>query len=421
MNRFWDLLIRPALEAAGARKIVEIGSEGGKHTQRLLEWCSSRAGCLHVIEPSPAYDAEELKASFPSALVFHCATSLEILDELGPIDAVLIDGDHNWYTVYHELKALERVNGSRFPLIFLHDVAWPFARRDMYYAPARIPAEYRHEYRSGGLRRGQSELLPAEEPGLVPELYKAVVEGGPRNGVLTAVEDFMRESSLDLRLEKVPVGFGLGIVASEALQARRPALRALLDEFSTHDFAWRIATHTEERRIDELVEIRHEYGLMRMHLAFVTEELGRHQAELTRHQHEVERLREMLGGAYGHAQALERHVEELRDRLGEQDQLSQELRGQLAQRDTLLVQHQTELARRDTLLVQHQTELAQRETKLGQQQAQLAQLEAALSQHQTQLAQLEAEIVAMRSSRSWRLTAPLRRISTRIKGRKQSQ
>jgi hypothetical protein len=304
MNRFWNLLIRPALEAAVSREIVEIGSEGGKHTQRLLEWCTSHGARLHVIEPSPAYDAEKLKASFPETLVFHCTTSLEILEQLGAVDAVLVDGDHNWYTVYHELKALEKANGPRFPLVFLHDVAWPFARRDMYYAPARIPGEYRHPYQFGGLSRDRSDILPCGERGLAPELYKALHEGGPRNGVLTAVEDFMRESGLRLRLETLPVGFGLGILVTEELQARRPALRAMLDELQTHDFARRLALHTEERRVDELVELRHDYEHMRMHLSYVEEQFNLHRDELLRHQVEVSRLRKLLGDAQSELEGM---------------------------------------------------------------------------------------------------------------------
>ncbi len=29
------------------------------------------------------------------------------------MDAALIDGDHNWYTVYHELKSLTEVGRGR--------------------------------------------------------------------------------------------------------------------------------------------------------------------------------------------------------------------------------------------------------------------------------------------------------------------
>jgi hypothetical protein len=308
MNRFWDFLIRPALEAAGAREIVEIGSEGGKHTQRLLDWCANRGARLHVIEPVPAYDPEKLRATYPTALVFHCATSLEILEGLGPIDAILIDGDHNWYTVYHELKALEKVNGTSFPLVFLHDVAWPFARRDMYYAPARIPGEFRQPYHTGGLRRGHDAPLEPREAGLAPELYKATREGGPRNGVLTAVEDFVRESSLALRLETVPVGFGLGILVTESLQERRPALRAILDELGTPEFGHRLALHTEERRIDEMVELRQEFDLARIHIAYITQELKRTDEELGRYRVEVQRLRDMLGSAYARAEKAEREI-----------------------------------------------------------------------------------------------------------------
>jgi Methyltransferase domain len=278
MNGFWDFLIRPALEAAGARVVVEVGSEGGRHTRRLLEWCAIHRARLHVVEPEPQYDVDELVAAYGERVVFHRATSLELLDRLGPADAVLIDGDHNWYTVYHELKMLESVHRSSFPLVLLHDVAWPFARRDMYYAPSRIPPAYRHSYAKGGVRRGESELIQGD--GLAPELYKAEEEGGAHNGVLTALEDFLVETDLGLRLEVVPVDFGLGLLASEALQERRPALRSLLDGLHTREFSERLVAYAEERRVDDLV------GLQR--------NLGSYQAELARHEVEVKRLREML-------------------------------------------------------------------------------------------------------------------------------
>ena len=304
MNGFWEFLVRPALEAAGARVVVEVGSDGGRHTWRLLEWCAMHRARLHVIEPEPKYDVDELIAAHAERLVFHRAPSLDVLSRLGSVDAVLLDGDHNWFTVYHELKMLEAAHRFSFPLVLFHDVAWPFARRDMYYAPARIPEPYRHSYAAGGVRPREGKLI--EGGGLAPELYKAEHEGGTRNGVLTALEDFLLETDIALRLEVVPVDFGLGLLASEALQERRPALRSLLDSLHTLEFAERLVAYAEERRIDDLIGLQHETRLLRSELTAVSTDLGRHQAELARHEVEVKRLREMLGGAFAELDG-ERH------------------------------------------------------------------------------------------------------------------
>ena len=292
MNGFWDFLIRPALEAAEARVVVEVGSEGGRHTRRLLDWCAARRARLHVVDPEPLYDVAELEAAHGERLVFHRAPSLEVLNRLGSMDAVLIDGDHNWFTVYSELKMLEATQRRHFPLVVLHDVAWPFARRDMYYAPARIPARYRRPYAQGGLRRGAAAFV--EGDGLAPELYKAIEEGGPCNGVLTAVEDFLQETRLGLRFEVVPVDFGLGLIASELLQENRPALRSLLDSLRSPGFGERLLAYAEERRIEDLTGLQGETRRTREELVRVTADLGRHQAELARHEVEVKRLRDEL-------------------------------------------------------------------------------------------------------------------------------
>ena len=56
------------------------------------------------------------------------ALSVDVLPSLEPMDAALIDGDHNWYTVYNELKMLaegSRRGGAPLPVIVMHDVLWP--------------------------------------------------------------------------------------------------------------------------------------------------------------------------------------------------------------------------------------------------------------------------------------------------------
>jgi hypothetical protein len=76
----------------------------------------------------------------------------ELVRQTTPFDCILIDGDHNWYTVYHELKMIEQKHLlSPGGAILLHDVIWPYARRDMYYQPEKIPAEFRHPHAKRGI------------------------------------------------------------------------------------------------------------------------------------------------------------------------------------------------------------------------------------------------------------------------------
>src|SRR5204862_1833160 len=92
-----------------------------------------------------------------------------------------------------------------------HASGWPHARRDDYYDPNLIPEAERQPIDHGsGLFPG----VPGVRLGGLPYRYPAAREGGPRNGVLTAVEDFV-EGAEGLRLAVVPAFFGLGVVWHE--------------------------------------------------------------------------------------------------------------------------------------------------------------------------------------------------------------
>ena len=121
----------------------------------------------------------------------------------------MIDGDHNWYTVTEELRLVaERAEGGVLPLLLFHDVCWPHGRRDDYFAPDLIPEEYRQPIAEGG---GLFPGVTGVRPGGLPYRGAAAEEGGPRNGVLTAVEDFVAGRD-GLTLAVVPLFFGLGVV-----------------------------------------------------------------------------------------------------------------------------------------------------------------------------------------------------------------
>ena len=93
-----------------------------------------------------------------------------------------------------------------------HDVGWPHARRDTYYAPERIPEEQRQPL---------ARRTPASPPATPGSTRAACRSSGPRraraatrNGVLTAIEDFM-PSAGGPAPGGVPAFFGFGVLWRE--------------------------------------------------------------------------------------------------------------------------------------------------------------------------------------------------------------
>ena len=203
------------LDAADARSVAEIGAEHGLFTSELLAWSERRGGGrVSAIDPAPRKRLHELAERHPE-LELIVETSHAALPGLELPDAVIVDGDHNYFTVHEELLAIDRkTNGRLLPLVLLHDIGWPLARRDSYHDPERIPAEHRRPLSDHGF------LVPGD-PGLAERgLYYeriAITEGGPGNGVLTAVEDFVAERP-HLRLAIVAPFFGLGVLWDERAQ-----------------------------------------------------------------------------------------------------------------------------------------------------------------------------------------------------------
>jgi hypothetical protein len=207
-------IIGGALQISETANIVEIGAEFGGTTPLLAGHAAEQGGTLTSIDPTPKPEFLAWVAANPH--VRHLAApSLDVIEECGQVDAWFIDGDHNWYTVYHELQSIDAVcqRDGKPLLAFLHDVAWPCGRRDSYYAPERIPAEFCQPYDfDGGAVLDRNHLLPGGGFRGMGQFAWALAEGGPRNGVLTAVEDFMAEAGRELAFAQVPAVFGLGIL-----------------------------------------------------------------------------------------------------------------------------------------------------------------------------------------------------------------
>ncbi len=216
MAEFRDIIL-PSLAAADARNIVEVGAEYGGMTHLLAEHAAGMGGTLTSIDPEPKPEFVEWAGANPA--VRHVAElSLAAIPACTDTDAWIVDGDHNWYTVYHETHAIaERARADGKPLlVFFHDICWPSGRRDMYYAPDTIPAEYRHEHSfEAGAFPGHSDLFMGRGFRGMGSFAWATHEGGPRNGVLTGIEDFLRdeaEAGRDYMFAEVPAVFGLGVL-----------------------------------------------------------------------------------------------------------------------------------------------------------------------------------------------------------------
>jgi hypothetical protein len=201
-------ILLACLAAAQARSVVEVGAYAGDVTRLLLEWAVEFGAQVVAIDPAPEPALIQLAGEHDDLELIR-ATSLDALREISLPDAMIIDGDHNYYTVSQELSAISAAAGAeQLPLLLFHDVCWPHARRDDYFDPQQIPAEARQPYVAGaGLFPGEPGLCP----GGLPFRFGALREGGPRNGVLTAIEDFVAERE-GLALAVVPAFFGLGVV-----------------------------------------------------------------------------------------------------------------------------------------------------------------------------------------------------------------
>ena len=259
MQRFWQTVIEPVLDAVRPGVVVEIGSDQGGNTENLLGFCRWAGATLHVIDPAPGYDAAKWQRDHEGHLVFHQDLSLNALPQIEFFDAVLIDGDHNWYTVFHELKTIEDLCDGRsreFPLVMLHDIGWPYGRRDLYYDPDTIPEEHRKPHEKKGMLPGVPNLV--DEGGLNQHLHNAVLENKPRGGVLTAIEDFLGETDYRLDLTRLPGIHGLAILVPARLREENAELGSFLEDLRFSPFVSGYVEAVEGARLYEQIRQQEE-------------------------------------------------------------------------------------------------------------------------------------------------------------------
>jgi Methyltransferase domain len=103
MRFFSNRVIKPYIVRSRSRSLCEIGASLGENTEKLLEIDS-----LVIDMIDPCLDANlRQKYCENKRIRVHKGLSLEVLRGMsGQFDCILIDGDHNWYTVYNELRTI---------------------------------------------------------------------------------------------------------------------------------------------------------------------------------------------------------------------------------------------------------------------------------------------------------------------------
>jgi hypothetical protein len=242
-------LILALMDAAGVQSVAEIGAFRGELTRKLLESSETK---VTAIDPEPPKELVALVSSH-KGLELVRETSLEALQHIPIPDAVILDGDHNYYTMEGELRLIAE-RRDPLPLLMFHDVGWPLGRRDAYHSPERIPEDNRQPLTPG------EELAP--EPGFAydrPFARVADHEGGPRNGILTAIENFLKSRG-DVGFGLVPAFFGLGVMWPQAAPWADDVAR-IIDPWDRHPVLERLeanrVTHLlaragQSRELDEL-------------------------------------------------------------------------------------------------------------------------------------------------------------------------
>lgn len=227
-------LIEQLLPDRDGLRVVEIGGGHGALGQRFEKLVQNgRVASFVIIDPTPSDAVERLAQSERFSLIRQ--PSLEALRELDLADLYLVDGDHNYYTVRNELEILlsPHSRATRAPLILVHDVGWPWGRRDIYFEPERIPERYRQPHTYAGGVTPDSAAVGATGFSSQGEYAMAMKSGGPENGVLTAVEDAV-EAFPGWEYHLIPAIFGLAVLyftGSEAETRVRAASSSGADRF----------------------------------------------------------------------------------------------------------------------------------------------------------------------------------------------
>lgn len=199
--------------------VIEVGVESGGVSSAYVELGATNVYC---VEPKPTEDLRLTLSSDSMHLVEMYSPAA--LTELPIADLYVLDGDHNYAVVRQEVMwILQNAPGA---VVVMHDLLWPCGRRDAYYEPSPLEGLDKHASGHEGPTVWHDHVTPAGFVGLGAYTWSEHA-GGERNGVLTAVEDAIRESDDAWRLAVVPAVFGMGVLLRERSEQDSQLLCAL--------------------------------------------------------------------------------------------------------------------------------------------------------------------------------------------------
>lgn len=387
-------MIGPLLDGGQPQTILVVGLDQGPLTERLLGHVAEE-GALHAIPSSPDFEPGENLLSIGKRFTLRRGTVLEEIDSVAEIDLAILAGEPNWYTVFHQLRALERrslEDGHPFPVVVVHNVRWPYGRRDMYPDPERIPAEFRQPHERRGVVPGSSKLVT---DGMFAERHHAVLEHGPRNGVRTAVDDFIADSYRRWRFVDMPGLDGIGVLVSSDRLEARPELEQALERFAGAEF---LSGHVKEVELARVASAA-ESQRARAEVEQLSSRSDGFEAELRARIREHERL-------LSEHDALQARIEELerlhRESEADHGRLAQQL-AEMERASQAVLSEQVGLAARaqelDSRLADREQELATAAATAEESKSRLAAIESELEESLAELADVESRALGLEEAR----------------------
>ena len=254
MLAFWEDVLEPLIDSLQPETLLKIGSDQGGTTRALLEYAQAHGAKLHAIDPKPHFDVGELRRMYPDALDFQIGLSLEILPDSSPSSSpsstATTTGTRSSTSCGCWSARRSTPRRSR-PVVALHDIGWPYGRRDLYYDPENIPADKRRPFARRAIHPDHDELV---EEGINGHLANAEQPAAEHSGVLGAIEDFIAESDLEWTLFEILGEHGLGVLAPAEVLEERGKTAELLESTGEPKFLRRRLEAVERARID--TEIR---------------------------------------------------------------------------------------------------------------------------------------------------------------------